>query len=64
MCNCLSRMNNVMLSANVNHLISFPSTLIPFIRTLLWIEIDNNSRTDKKRKNLLSLSFSSLSRVV
>ena len=49
MCDCLSPTNDDMSSANVTNFISFPSTLIPFIRKLLWIEIDNNSRTMMKR---------------
>ena len=54
MCDCLSRTNDVMSSANVTNFISFPSTIIPFIQKLSWIEIDNNSKTMiKKRKNLL-----------
>ena len=49
MCDCISRMNDVMSSTNVTNFISFPSTLIPFIRTLLRIEIGTNSRTMIKR---------------
>ena len=36
---CLSWTNDVMSSANVANIISFPSTLIPFIQTLLQIEL-------------------------
>ena len=50
----LSRTNDVMSSANVTYSISFSSTLFPFIRTLLRIEIqDNNSKTMIKEEEFV-----------
>ena len=43
------RERDVMSTANVTNFLSFPSTSIPFIQTLLRIEIDNNSKTMIKR---------------
>ena len=51
MCDCLSRTNDVMSLANVTNFISFPSTLILFIRTLLRIKIDNSLKDYDKKKN-------------
>ena len=58
MCNCLSRTNDVMSLANVTNFISFPSTLIRFIRTLLRINIDNSSNDYDKKKSFLLLMLS------
>ena len=58
MCDCLSRTNDVMSLANVTYFISFPSTLILFIRTLLRIKIDNSLKDYDKKKNLLLLMLS------
>ena len=58
MCDCLSRTDDVMSSASVRNFISFPSTLILFIRTLLRIKIDNSSKDYEKKKNLLLLMLS------
>ena len=58
MCDCLSRTNDVMSLANVTNFISFPSTLILFIRTLLRIKIDNSLKDYDKKKNLLLLMLS------
>ena len=61
MCDCLSRTNDVMSSANVTDFISFPSTLTPFILMSLRIEIDNNSRTMIKSGRIcLMLSYTTI----
>ena len=58
MCDCLSRTNDVMSLANVTNFISFPSTLILFIRTLLRIKIDNSLKDYDKKKHSLLLMLS------